>query len=77
MNPLSPSAQKVQDILFGLGTNSKVIEFTGSTRTAQEAADRVGCQLGQIVKSMIFQAQASNHLSLSSTPIFSNFERRT
>jgi prolyl-tRNA editing enzyme YbaK/EbsC (Cys-tRNA(Pro) deacylase) len=37
-----------------------VIEFTRSTRTAQEAADRVGCQLGQIVKSMIFKGQVSN-----------------
>ena len=37
-----------------------MIEFTRSTRTAQEAADRVGCQLGQIVKSMIFKGQVSN-----------------
>ncbi len=60
MKPLNPTAQKVQDILIGLGTNSQVVEFTESTRTAQEAADRVGCQLGQIVKSMIFKGQASN-----------------
>jgi len=37
-----------------------VIEFTESTRTAQEAADRVGCQLGQIVKSLIFKGLTSN-----------------
>ncbi len=60
MGPLSPSAQKIQDILTGLGPSFKVIEFTGSTRTAQEAADRVGCLLGQIVKSMIFKGQESN-----------------
>jgi prolyl-tRNA editing enzyme YbaK/EbsC (Cys-tRNA(Pro) deacylase) len=60
MKQLNPTAQKVQDILLGLGTDSKVVEFTESTRTAQEAADRVGCQLGQIVKSMIFKGQASN-----------------
>ena len=59
MKPLNPTAQKVQDILLGLGTNSQVVEFTESTRTAQEAADRVGCQLGQIVKLMIFKGQAS------------------
>ena len=40
MKPLNPTAQKVQDILLGLGTDSKVVEFTESTRTAQEAADR-------------------------------------
>jgi prolyl-tRNA editing enzyme YbaK/EbsC (Cys-tRNA(Pro) deacylase) len=60
MGTLSPSAQKIQDILSRFGSNMKVIEFTESTRTAQEAADRVGCQLGQIVKSMIFKGQASN-----------------
>jgi Cys-tRNA(Pro) deacylase len=57
---LSSSAQNVQDALHEHGFNFQVIEFTESTRTAQEAADRVGCQLGQIVKSMIFTGQASN-----------------
>ena len=57
MEPLNPSAQKIQNILRELGFDYKVIEFTESTRTAQEAADRVGCQLGQIVKSLIFKGQ--------------------
>jgi prolyl-tRNA editing enzyme YbaK/EbsC (Cys-tRNA(Pro) deacylase) len=60
MGSLSSSAQKIQDILNSLGSDFQVIEFSGSTRTAQEAADRVGCQLGQIVKSMIFRGQVSN-----------------
>jgi prolyl-tRNA editing enzyme YbaK/EbsC (Cys-tRNA(Pro) deacylase) len=55
MGKISPSAQKVQNALIDLGVTSEVIEFTESTRTAKEAADRVGCQLGQIVKSMIFK----------------------
>jgi prolyl-tRNA editing enzyme YbaK/EbsC (Cys-tRNA(Pro) deacylase) len=59
MGNLSTSAQKIQDILSGLGSDFQVVEFSESTRTAQEAADRVGCQLGQIVKSMIFKAQVS------------------
>ena len=59
MKPLSPSAQKVQDVLRGFENNLIVIEFTESTRTAQEAADRVGCQLGQITKSLIFKGQAT------------------
>jgi prolyl-tRNA editing enzyme YbaK/EbsC (Cys-tRNA(Pro) deacylase) len=57
---ISPSAQKVQDTLRGLGFDYNVIEFVESTRTAQEAADRVGCQLGQIVKSLIFRGQTSD-----------------
>ncbi len=60
MRSLTSSAQKIQDILDRLGSNYKVVEFSDSTRTAQEAADRVNCQLGQIVKSMIFKGQASN-----------------
>ncbi len=51
---LSPSAQKIQDALSALGYDLHVIEFQESTRTAQEAAERVGCTLGQIVKSLIF-----------------------
>jgi len=60
LKPLSPSAQNVQDVLRGFGPDLIVIEFAESTRTAQEAADRVGCQLGQIVKSLIFRGQTSN-----------------
>ena len=61
MEPTNPSAQRIQNILRQLGSDYKVIEFTGSTRTAQEAADRVGCQLGQIVKSLIFKGRSSNN----------------
>jgi prolyl-tRNA editing enzyme YbaK/EbsC (Cys-tRNA(Pro) deacylase) len=60
MSPLSSSAQKIQDILTETGLDLVVIEFPESTRTAQEAADRVGCTLGQIVKSLIFRGKTSN-----------------
>jgi len=56
---LSPSAQKIQDLLDTLGYNYRVIEHMESTRTAQEAADRAGCELGQIVKSLIFKGNDS------------------
>jgi prolyl-tRNA editing enzyme YbaK/EbsC (Cys-tRNA(Pro) deacylase) len=55
--PINPSAQKVKDALAQLGCQSRVIEFSESTRTAQEAADRVGSELGQIVKSLIFKGK--------------------
>lgn len=58
-NPLSPSAQKIQDLLHSLGYTYSVIEHAKSTRTAQEAADRAGCELGQIVKSLIFKGKES------------------
>ncbi len=59
MAPLSPSAQKIQDLLKSLGYSYTVIEHAESTRTAQEAADRAGCELGQIVKSLIFRGKTS------------------
>lgn len=37
-----------------------MIEFTESTRTAQEAAARVGVNVGQIVKSLIFRGAHSH-----------------
>jgi len=59
MSTLSPSAQKIQDLLNSLGYQLTVIEHAESTRTAQEAADRAGCELGQIVKSLIFKGKES------------------
>jgi prolyl-tRNA editing enzyme YbaK/EbsC (Cys-tRNA(Pro) deacylase) len=60
MPTLSPSAQKVQEQIKSLGFDYTVIEHAESTRTAQEAADRAGCELGQIVKSLIFKGKESN-----------------
>lgn len=57
MSTLSPSAQKVQDQIKSLGFDYTVVEHAGSTRTAQEAAERAGCELGQIVKSLIFMGK--------------------
>jgi prolyl-tRNA editing enzyme YbaK/EbsC (Cys-tRNA(Pro) deacylase) len=56
---LSPSAQKIQDALIGLGYPFTVLESELHTRTAQQAADTVGCTLGQITKSLIFKGQNS------------------
>ena len=59
MASLSSSAQKIQDQLKSLGFDYTVIEHVESTRTAQEAANRAGCELGQIVKSLIFKGKDS------------------
>lgn len=52
---LSASAQKVQAALTALGVEAQVVELTAGTRTAQNAADAVGCTVGQIVKSLVFR----------------------
>ena len=56
---LSASARKVQQALQALGLDLQVVELPGSTRTAVEAAQAVGCQVGQIVKSLVFKAKRS------------------
>lgn len=51
---MHPSAQKVADAARELGLAVEIVEFDQSTRTAQEAADTVGCTVAQIVKSLCF-----------------------
>ena len=57
--PLSASAQRVQDALRSLGFAYEVIEFAQTTRTAAEAAAAVGCTVGQIAKSLVFKTRRS------------------
>ena len=54
------AAERVQQILGELGLVAEVTEFAEPTRTAAEAALRVGCTPAQIAKSLIFRAQPSN-----------------
>ena len=54
---LSPRAQKVQDALEAKGFALGVVELPDSTRTAAEAAQAIGCQVGQIVKSLVFKTR--------------------
>ena len=48
------SAQKVADAARDLGLDVEIIEFEQTTRSAQEAADAIGCDVAQIVKSLCF-----------------------
>jgi len=57
---LSESAQKVQNALNRHGVTCEVVELPGSTRTAQEAAQAIGCRVEQIAKSLVFRGKTSN-----------------
>lgn len=57
---LKKSAQRVQDALEKTGLAFKVIQLTSSTRTAQEAADSIGCTVAQIIKSLVFKTKKTN-----------------
>ncbi len=57
--PLKPSAQRVQDALAARGLEIRVVELTATARSAAEAAAAVGCQVGQIAKSLVFKGRVS------------------
>lgn len=52
MQPLTP--QHVQAQLDQLGTGIQIHFYDDSTATSQLAAERIGCEVGQIVKSLAF-----------------------
>jgi prolyl-tRNA editing enzyme YbaK/EbsC (Cys-tRNA(Pro) deacylase) len=56
---LSSSALKVQQALDAFGFTLQVMEMPDSTRTAQDAAQAIGCLVGQIVKSLVFKTKRS------------------
>lgn len=57
---LSNSAKRVQDFLLSKGFSFQVRELPGSTRTAQEAADSIGCTVSQIAKSLVFKEKTTH-----------------
>jgi len=57
---LSASARKVQEALNALGMHCSVLELPDSTRTAKEAAQAVGCEVGQIVKSIVMMGRTTH-----------------
>ena len=52
---LSEGVQRVQAALQAAGHPNSPVMLDGAARTAQEAADSLGVQLGQIAKSVIFK----------------------
>ena len=63
---LSKKSKIVQDHLLKFGLKTEVVEFSESTKTAQEAADAIGCEIGQIVKSLVFRNKDQGLLFLVS-----------
>lgn len=63
MNNLKHSAQRIQVLLDSLAIPTQVIEFKEPIRTAQEAANTIGCSIGQIVKTLLFKRK------IDSTPL--------
>src|ERR1700758_2450157 len=53
METIHPTAQRLQQRLHERGLDVEVRVLPDSTRTAAEAAAACGCDLGQIVKSLV------------------------
>jgi prolyl-tRNA editing enzyme YbaK/EbsC (Cys-tRNA(Pro) deacylase) len=51
-----PANERVRAYAQQRGVSIKIVAFDESTHTAQEAANAIGVQLGQIVKSLVFMA---------------------
>jgi prolyl-tRNA editing enzyme YbaK/EbsC (Cys-tRNA(Pro) deacylase) len=56
--------QRVTDYLRSAGAEVRVEEFADGTPTAQAAAKAVGCELSQIVKSLVFQCDGKPVLAM-------------
>ena len=52
---MSKSLKRVARVLLDANVNATPVEMPRETRTAQQAADAVGCALDQIAKSIVFQ----------------------
>ena len=49
--------KRVQKLLKEFNPNQDVIALDKSARTAQEAASSLGCEVGAIVKSLLFKTE--------------------
>ena len=61
-----PSTQRVVDAAERLGLSIEIREFPQGTRTAEDAAIAIGVSVGQIVKSLVFIADGTPILCLTS-----------
>lgn len=52
---VAPGALRVQALL---GDDYQVVEFEESTRTSADAAAAIGCDVGQIAKSLVFRSES-------------------
>lgn len=61
-----PNVARVRSAAERLGLDVEIRRFTATTRTAVDAAREIGCELGQIVKSLVFLADGDAVLVLCS-----------
>ncbi|WP_131740188.1 YbaK/EbsC family protein [Actinomadura roseirufa] len=63
---MHPNAEHVAEILREQGATGTIQELPDSARTAQAAADQLGCEVGAIANSLVFDADGAPLLVLTS-----------
>lgn len=63
---MHPASERFHTAAQARGFNADITEFDQPTRTAQEAADTIGCDVGQIVKSLCFSVNGAPVMALVS-----------
>jgi len=61
---LKKSSQKILDYLNQNNAQTKILQFQETTKTSQDAANQIKCQVAQIAKSLVFQIKNSDELIL-------------
>lgn len=61
---MSKSVKRVEAALEALGIEAEVVRMPETTRSAADAAAACGCEIGQIVKSLVFEGAESGALKL-------------
>jgi len=64
MDNLSKSAARVQEILTQSEIPLEIVKFETTTHTADQAAQTIGCDVAQILKSLVFIKKPSMELFL-------------
>ena len=65
---MSKALERFRKEAEALGLTPDVREFPAGTKTAQDAARAIGCDVAQIVKSLVFVAGTEPFLALTSGP---------
>lgn len=64
MNAWPEPVERVTAFLAKAGAEVRVEEFSEGTKTAEDAANAVGCKLGEIVKSLLFECDGRAVLAM-------------
>lgn len=66
MAPMHPTVERFADLLRSAGGTGEVRELTDSARTAADAAAALGCDVGAIASSLVFEVDGEPLLVMTS-----------